>query len=159
MLPKSQRRTYVDFDKESKSLEYYNADTRSILTLRNFRFLSQATLFHWRNSLSNMALRFKGSAALRVRGSQRMAPAVPPHQGHWIQEREKPREPRKTRDICVDYNYRNDPFSDEKEVGMLLIAKETAFTVIPGDDCKSLKEAKESPGWPEWEHAIQIEPE
>jgi len=40
---------------------------------------------------------------------------------------------------------------------MLCITKEEAFTVIPGDDCHSLKEARASPDWPEWERAIQTE--
>jgi len=40
---------------------------------------------------------------------------------------------------------------------MLSVAKEEAFTVIPGDDCHSLKEARESPDWPEWERAIHTE--
>ena len=37
---------------------------------------------------------------------------------------------------------------------MVSVAKEEAFAVIPGDDCHSLKEARDSPDWPEWEHAI-----
>ena len=38
---------------------------------------------------------------------------------------------------------------------MISIAKEQASTIIPGDDCHSLKEACVSPDWPEWERAIQ----
>ena len=40
MLPKSQRRVYVGFDDGSKSVRYYNAETRKVLTSRNYRFLS-----------------------------------------------------------------------------------------------------------------------
>jgi len=40
---------------------------------------------------------------------------------------------------------------------MLLVAKEEAFAVIPGDDCHSLKEVQESPDWPEWERMIHTE--
>jgi len=40
MLPKSQRRAYVRYDVGSKSIKYYNAATRNILTLRNYHFLS-----------------------------------------------------------------------------------------------------------------------
>ena len=40
---------------------------------------------------------------------------------------------------------------------MISVAKEQAFTVIPGDDCHSLKEARRSLDWPEWEDAIQAE--
>lgn len=40
MLPKSQKRAYVGFDDGSKSVKYYNADSRKILTSQNFRFLT-----------------------------------------------------------------------------------------------------------------------
>ena len=40
---------------------------------------------------------------------------------------------------------------------MQCIAKAQAFNVIPSDDCHSLKEACESPDWPEWEKVIQTE--
>ena len=40
MLPKSLRKAYVGFDDGSKSVKYYNAETRKILTSRNFCFLS-----------------------------------------------------------------------------------------------------------------------
>ena len=68
-----------------------------------------------------------------------------------------PREPQKMRGIRVDYNYLNDPFPDEEEAGMISVAKEQAFTIIPGDDCHSLKEVHASPDWPEWERTIQTE--
>ena len=40
MLPKSQRRVLVGFDDGSKSVKFYNASTRGILTLRNYKFLT-----------------------------------------------------------------------------------------------------------------------
>ena len=40
MEPKSRRRMFVGFDDGSKSIKYYNAETRRVLTSRNFRFLS-----------------------------------------------------------------------------------------------------------------------
>ena len=40
---------------------------------------------------------------------------------------------------------------------MVIVNKEESFAIIPGDDCHSLKEACESPDWPEWEHAIETE--
>ena len=42
MLPKSQRRAYIGYNEGSKSIKYYNAAMRNILTLRNFCFLSRA---------------------------------------------------------------------------------------------------------------------
>jgi hypothetical protein len=40
MLPKSKRQVYVGFDDGVKAVKYYNADTRQILTSRNFRHLN-----------------------------------------------------------------------------------------------------------------------
>ena len=40
MLPKSQHRSFVGFDDGSKSVKYYSTETRKILTLWNFHFLS-----------------------------------------------------------------------------------------------------------------------
>ena len=39
ILPKSQRRAYVGYDKVSKVVRYYNAATWNVLTARNFCFL------------------------------------------------------------------------------------------------------------------------
>ncbi len=43
MLPKSKRRIYVGYDDGSKSVKYYNAKTRKVLTSRNFRSLQLPT--------------------------------------------------------------------------------------------------------------------
>lgn len=72
-------------------------------------------------------------------------------------------EPRKTRGIKTNYRYLNDPFPDEEEEEeeefQLTSAERiyAAFTETPlgGDEPRSLKEAKQSPEWPEWEHAVQ----
>ena len=39
----------------------------------------------------------------------------------------------------------------------LAAIKEHAYTLDPGEEVTSLKQAKESPEWPEWEHAIKAE--
>jgi hypothetical protein len=39
MLPKSKRCIYVGYDDGSNSVKYYNAETRKVLTSRNFRSL------------------------------------------------------------------------------------------------------------------------
>jgi transposase InsO family protein len=36
LLPKSRRRSYVGFDDGARAVKYYNAETRKILTSRNF---------------------------------------------------------------------------------------------------------------------------
>jgi hypothetical protein len=66
-------------------------------------------------------------------------------------------EPRKTRGICTNYRYLNDPFPDEEEEGAFPNIEDNANAMMAGDDYQSLKEAKESPEWPEWESAIRAE--
>ena len=39
MLPKSKQRYYVGYNDGSKSIKYYNADTKRVLTSRNFHFI------------------------------------------------------------------------------------------------------------------------
>jgi hypothetical protein len=67
--------------------------------------------------------------------------------------------PRKTRGIRPDYHYLNDPFPDENENIHFTSAEIFAiYTMVHGgDEPKSLNEAKKSPEWPEWEHAVQKE--
>jgi hypothetical protein len=40
MLPKSKHQVYVGFDDGAKAVEYYNAETRKIMTSRNFRHIN-----------------------------------------------------------------------------------------------------------------------
>ena len=39
MLPKFHQRAYVGYDEGSKSVKYYNAETKMILTSQNYKFL------------------------------------------------------------------------------------------------------------------------
>jgi hypothetical protein len=60
-------------------------------------------------------LRLRGSTALRVRGSRKMAHAAPP----WKTVRREAdanidiRKPRRTRGVRIDFKYLSDPFPDE----------------------------------------------
>jgi hypothetical protein len=63
--------------------------------------------------------------------------------------------------IKTNYCYLNDPFPDEEEEEeqIQLTSAEriyATFTETPlgGDEPWSLQEAKQSPEWPEWEHAV-----
>jgi len=70
-------------------------------------------------------------------------------------------EPRKTRGVQPDYRHLHDPFSkSEEEVKHdddeeALIAE--VLLVEIEDKFHSLKEAQESPKWPEWESSIRAE--
>jgi len=40
MLPKSQQRAYVRYNKGSKAIKFYNVATKNVLTARNYHFLN-----------------------------------------------------------------------------------------------------------------------
>jgi hypothetical protein len=62
-----------------------------------------------------------------------------------------------TRGVKKDYRYLYNPFPNKEEAGIAIIEKLEMFMVILDDDYYSLKEARESPEWPEWEIVIYVE--
>jgi len=147
MLPKSQRRAYVGYDKGSKSIKYYNAATRNVLTSRNYCFLSRAEPSPPEKIGINPDAPLQGEQDPPCKGEQEDGThnATPENSPDNPRKRKAqtnidPREPRRTRGVCKDYRYLHDPFPDKKEASMLCVTKEQVFTVIPSDDCHSLKE-------------------
>ena len=51
----------------------------------------------------------------------------------------------------------HDPFPDKEEAGITCIDKDKAYVVVPDDECRSLRQAKGSKDWEEWEHAMHTE--
>jgi len=164
MLPKSQRKAYIGYNKGSKSIKYYNTSTRNILTLRNFRFLSRTDPFPLEELGIEPSSPLEGENGPPYEGEQEdVTHSTAPKTSESNPRKQKaqanidPREPWRTRGICKDYRYLHNPFPDKEEAGLLCIAKEQVFTVIPSNNCQSLKEVQESLDWPEWEKAIQTE--
>jgi hypothetical protein len=164
MLPKSLRRAYLGFDEGSKSIKYYNTMMRTILTLQNFCFLSLVEPSPLEELAIDLNAPLQGECdppckGEREDGTRRAAPRNGPEDSRKrkVETNIDPREPQKTRGICRNYRHLNNghhPFPDKEEAGMILIAKEKAFTMIPEDDCCSLKEAHESHDWcydPVWD--------
>ncbi len=157
MESKSRRRVFVGYDDGSKSVKYYNAETRKILTSRNFRFLSLTsdetppepmvitpdTPGEGESEGSTQPISGTNSDSLKRKRS----------------EEEEPQEKQRTRGIHIDYRYLHNPFPDEEDEAneATFSSNEELFAIIAGDELTSLKDAKKSPDWPEWEKAIQIE--
>jgi hypothetical protein len=64
--------------------------------------------------------------------------------------------------VIVDYKRLDNPFSDSKDdedsmIAIYLMINDESYTAATNDGPISLKEAKQSPDWPEWEKAIQAE--
>ena len=64
---------------------------------------------------------------------------------------------RRTQGKQIDYQYLNNPFPDQEEDEIAFTSDEQLFAIIAGDELTSLKEARNSPNWLEWEKAIQSE--
>jgi len=161
MLLKSQQQAYVGYNEGSKSVNHYNTATKNILTSRNFCFLSPVESSPPEEIAIEPDTPLEGECSPSCKGEQESG-TCSATQGNRGQKRKvetviDTREPRKTRGIWQDYRYLANPFPDKEEAGMVSVAKEEVFAVIPGDNCHSLKEARESPDWPEWERAIHIE--
>ena len=169
ILPKSKRRAYVGYNDASKSVLYYNAETRKILTSRNYVFLTPREKEPDEEIVVKLTPTHEGEhEETNVHGARLpKEPAIlnkPAEPDASRKRKEPPRqdEPRRTRGIRKDYRQLADPFTSENETDdeeeddlddsqMILLMAEA------GDEFHTLKEAKESPDWPEWEIAIQAE--
>ena len=156
MLPKSQHWAYIGYNEGLKAVKYYNAATRNILTSRNYRFLvpsadnppEEITI-----DPGEIAPPHEGEAEDITRSTD---PVILRKRQRADLEPVDINKPRKTRNIRVDYRYLDNPFTDEEEAGIAEV-REQAFAAVPNDECRSLREVKESDEWPEWERAIQAE--
>ena len=155
METKSRRRIFVGYDDGSKSIKYYNAEIRKVLISRNIRFLA---LTNDNPSPEPMILLpdapcegepERGTLQTSGENLKRRRDQSD------VDEDQNQRETRVKRKI--DYRYLDNPFPDEEEDTMTLTSDEYIFAIIAGDEYTSLKEARNSPDWPEWKKAIQNE--
>jgi hypothetical protein len=166
MQPKSKRRVYVSFEDRSNSVLYYNAETHKILKSRNYHFL---TIPQQSSPPEEIEVapdspcegeRFKDNTRLSGQPST-------PGTGDKRKQDNEEFEPRKTRGIRPDYHYLQNPFPrhlhipfpDEEETheSILTESDDQQYAIIAGDRLTNLKDAKQSPDWPDWECAIQAE--
>ena len=167
MQPKSKRRIYVGFDDGAGAIKYYNAETHNVLTSRNFKQITppqndpipeniDITPDSWLEGESD------GDAPpTGITGTDDITPILEP--GNSRKRKRNLLEgdidinaPRKTRGIRIDYKNLHDPYPEEENEDNFLTMEEV-YAIIAGDELTSLKDAKNSPDWPEWEIAMQAE--
>ena len=168
MLPKSKRQVYIGYDNGAKAVKYYNAATQNVLTSHNYHYLTP----------SDPTPSEEIEVALDQPHGGELGENVPPpptgitgmdEPTHNLEAKKRKQtnndidgdinidEPRRMRGIHTDYRHLNDPFSDEKDEENSLLSMEEVYAIIARDELTSLKEAQNSPKWPEWEQAMQRE--
>src|SRR6266581_973294 len=119
MLPKSHRKAYVGYDDGSKSVKYYNAETKTILTSRNYKFLAPSNSSPPEELLIEPGLNDPPLEGESEREDNREDHTIPLKRPAEVEI--DPRSHRRTRGIRVDYRYLNDPFPDEEEAGIAYV--------------------------------------
>jgi len=115
MLPKSKRCTYVGYGDGSKSIKYYNAETRKILTSRNYRFLTlpdKDTPPEEIEIALNMPCEGESKGSTQPMGTADSSKRKRIEKDTIMRDLDKPW---KTCGIKTNYHYLNDPFPDEEE--------------------------------------------
>ena len=167
MLPKSQKQVLVGYDNGLKSVKFYNAPSKTILTSQNYKMLTLTTPAP-PEEVGIKPPKNEGENVSPSEGengeSTRKNVAAPQLLSKKINVRKRladsdinPHEPRRTRGIKKDYRYLHYPFPDEEEAGIVGIDKEEAYIVVPNDDCHSLQQARGSTDWEDWEQAMDNE--
>ena len=177
MLPKSKRQVYVGFDDGAKAVKYFNAETRKVLTSRNFRTINPPPETPPEPIIITPAPQHEGESGRSDMPLVGEKDSDGTNQDQPNQRKRKRREegaektsvdtvePRKTRGIRTDYKHLNergnrteyleDPFNEGDDETSLIT--EEMYAVIAGDELTSLAEAKQSPEWPKWKVSIHEE--
>ena len=66
-------------------------------------------------------------------------------------------ERQKMHGMHADYQHLHDPFPKEDNNDRTLLSIEEVYIIIAGNELTSLKEAQNSPEWPEWQQAMAKE--
>jgi hypothetical protein len=64
--------------------------------------------------------------------------------------------------VIIDYKQLDNPFSNSKDnkdsmIAIYLMINDESYIATTHNRSISIKEAKQSPNWPKWEKAIQLE--
>src|SRR5260370_36261653 len=178
ILPKTQQHFYVGNKYNSNSIIYYSKETKRLNVSRNYYFINdnhpnvhitdpvhegewpgEAT--HTRlnaSKINNQDINAQNRKEMPTqiptidKGSNEIK--IPQKHTHNIIEPTDKDEPRKTRGIKRDYQLLDDSYADMDNPEMEVEFTELINIAEAGDKFHSLNEAKDSPDWPEWEHAI-----
>jgi hypothetical protein len=138
---------------------YYNAESKKILSSQNYTFLIEKEPQPSEEIVISDTPSREGE---REKYSAREKEETTRTNQKHKQAEEDGDKPRKTRGRRQDYRQLADPWSDEETMtanhdnDQINLLSE-AMVVQIDDEFRTLKEAKDSPEWPEWEKAIRSE--
>lgn len=147
---------------------YYNAETRKILTLCNYTFLITQDIKPLEKIQVALTLQREGECegndTHTVEDQQLTEPKRPTELNPSHKRKEPPcqDEPRRTKGIRKDFRWLADPFLSDKDDNDDNENNEDGECEIfvmmaeAKDEFQTLKEAKESSKWPEWERTICV---
>ena len=156
MESKSRQQVFIGYDDGSRSVKYYNAETHKILTSWNFHFLSLTD----KTQPEPIAITPDAPGEGEPEGSTQLQSGNKSDSLKWKHTKEEePQNQRCTRGIQIDYQYLQNPFSNEEDEAHATASSpdEETSAIIARDEHMSLKDAKQSEDWPEWEKAVQVE--
>jgi Reverse transcriptase (RNA-dependent DNA polymerase) len=158
MLPKSKCQVYIGYDDGAQAVKYYNAKTHKILTSHNFCHINPPDNPSPPEPIkSTPDMLCEGESAgsmppISVIGSDDTT-HNPKHKWNEVEGDIDINELQKTCEIHTDYQHLHNHFPEEDEEETFLTFEEV-YAIIAGDKLTSLKEAKDSLDWPEWEWAM-----
>lgn len=164
LLPKSQQQIFVGYTDGSKSIKFYNPQTRNILTSRNYVFPRRLP----EREATPEPILLESLPAGPREGEQSKELLRQPERAESNTNKrqmenaniENPSQSRKLRTKApINYRYLNDPFPDEEqdETHLLTPLQHSYHAILGTDDPKTVAEAKTLEDWPEWEKAIKAE--
>jgi Reverse transcriptase (RNA-dependent DNA polymerase) len=153
----------VGFDKGAQAVKYYNVETCNILTSWNFCHINPPVHptppepIELAPDMVREGESEGDTLPMGITGSDDTTCNLEPK---WKWKRNEVEgnvdinELQKMRGICTNYKLLHDPFPEEEEEETFLTMEEV-YAIIAGDELTSLKEAKNSLEWPEWEQAME----
>ena len=156
LLPRSKQQIFVGYDDGSKSVKYYNPETRKVLTSRNFKFLT-----HLPPAVEDPEI-IQIDPVIPREGEPGIDTLNAPENEHKrqrdsseSQEDGSPQRKLRTK-APVNYKHLNSPFPHEGDDNNTYFSIVYQATLGP-DDPNTLREAKTFKDWPEWDKAIRVE--
>jgi len=175
-MPKSDKHIFVGFADGPKAIKYYDASTRKVKMTRNYRFLKNAPVLQREGENGSKGTQAPTGPVDAQTPEAKAAPTESDanrNEGSSKRPRsESETETRKSKRQTIRHDYRelNDPepewayldresgYTDDElnEIDDILLLN-AASGGHNADDPKTLREAQESPEWPQWEEAIKAE--